>query len=76
MSDEVIYEALIEVKRFEDKTPPWRQSAHDQLVCSSLFDMRLLVKFTAVCGPQLIKADEPRSIIYAAILHEVYFALS
>ena len=74
--DEVIYEALIEVKRFLDKTPPWRQSAPDQLVCSSLFDMRLVVSFTAVSGPQLIKAYEPRSIIYAVSVHEVYFALS
>jgi hypothetical protein len=42
-----------------------------------LFDMRLLViSITAVCGPQMIKADEPRSIIYAVIFHEVYFALS
>jgi len=39
--------------------------------------MRLLVfSFTAVSGPQLIKADKPRSIIYAVIIHEVYFALS
>jgi hypothetical protein len=39
--------------------------------------MRLFVfSFTAVCGPQVIKADEPRSIIYAVIVHEVYFALS
>ena len=39
--------------------------------------MRLLVlSFTAVSGPQLIKADKPRSIIYAVIVHEVYFALS
>ena len=41
-----------------------------------LFDMRLLVfSLTAGGGPQVIKADEPRSIIYAVILHEVYFAL-
>ena len=41
-----------------------------------LFDMRLLVSVsTAVSGPQVIKADEPRSIIYAVILHEVCFAL-
>jgi hypothetical protein len=46
------------------------------MVCS-LFDMRLLVLvFTAVCGPQLSKADKPRSIIYAVIVHEVYFALA
>src|SRR6266542_1858488 len=46
-------------------------------VLCSLFDMRLLVfSFTAVSGPQLIKADKPRSIIYAVIVHEVYFALS
>jgi hypothetical protein len=39
--------------------------------------MRLLVfSFTAVCGPQVIKANKPRSIIYAVIIHEVYFALS
>jgi len=38
--------------------------------------MRLLVfSFTAVSGPQLIRANEPRSIIYAVILHEVYSAL-
>jgi len=43
---------------------------------SSLFDMRLnSFGFTAVCGPQLIKASKPRSIIYAVIVHEVYFAL-
>jgi hypothetical protein len=42
-----------------------------------LFDMRLIVfRFTAVSGPQVIKADKPRSIIYAVIVHEVYFALS
>ena len=46
------------------------------IVCL-LFDMRLMVfGFTAVSGPQMIKADEPRSIIYAVIVHEVYFALS
>jgi len=46
------------------------------IVCS-LFDMRLLVfGFTAVSGPQLSKADKPRSIIYAVIVHEVYFALA
>src|SRR6266542_14 len=46
-------------------------------VLCSLFDMRLLVfSFTAVSGPQLIKADKPRSIIYAVIVHEVYFALA
>ena len=39
--------------------------------------MRLLVfSFTAVSGPQQIKADKPRSIIYAVIVHEVYFALA
>ena len=39
--------------------------------------MRLLVySFTAVCGPQLSKAIKPRSIIYAVLVHEVYFALS
>ena len=39
--------------------------------------MRLLViSFTAVSGPQLSKADKPHSIIYAVIVHEVYFALS
>lgn len=38
--------------------------------------MRLLVfSFTAVSGPQLSKG-KPRSIIYAVIVHEVYFALS
>ena len=42
----------------------------------SLFDMRLLVIVTAVSGPQLSKASKPRSIIYAVIVHEVYFALS
>ena len=46
-------------------------------LCSSLFDMRLLgFGFTAVCGPQMIKANKPRSIIYAVIFHEVYFALA
>ena len=44
---------------------------------SSLFDMRLSsFSFTAVSGPQLIKAIKPRSIIYAVIVHEVYFALA
>jgi len=44
--------------------------------CLLLFDMRLLVFWsTAVSGPQMIKASEPRSIIYAVILHEVCFAL-
>jgi hypothetical protein len=39
--------------------------------------MRLLVlSFTAVSGPQLSKAIKPRSIIYAVIVHEVYFALA
>lgn len=38
----------------------------------SFFDMRLLVfSFTALSGPQLSKADKPRSIIYAVIVHEV-----
>jgi hypothetical protein len=47
------------------------------MFCVSLFDMRLLVfGFTAVSGPQLIRAAKPRSIIYAVIVHEVYFALS
>jgi len=42
-----------------------------------LFDMKLTsFSFTAVCGPQQIKANKPRSIIYAVIVHEVYFALS
>ena len=44
------------------------------IVCS-LFDMRLLVLVTAVSGPLLSKASKPRSIIYAVIVHEVYFAL-
>src|ERR1700730_7231908 len=44
---------------------------------SSLFDMRLSsFSFTAVSGPQLTKAIKPRSIIYAVIVHEVYFALA
>jgi hypothetical protein len=39
--------------------------------------MRLLVfSFTAGSGPQLSKAVKPRSIIYAVIVHEVYFALA
>src|SRR5687768_7741933 len=38
--------------------------------------MRLLVfSYTAVSGPQLSKV-KPHSIIYAVIVHEVYFALS
>jgi hypothetical protein len=45
------------------------------LVKLLLFDMRLLFGSTAVSGPQVIKADEPRSIIYAVILHEVCSAL-
>ena len=36
----------------------------------------LVFSFTAVNGPQLSKADKPHSIIYAVIVHEVYFALS
>jgi len=44
------------------------------IVCS-LFDMRLLVLVIAVSGPQVSKASKPRSIIYAGIVHEVYFAL-
>lgn len=41
-----------------------------------LFDMRLMFSFTVVSGPQLSKAIKPHSIIYAVIVHEVYFALS
>ena|GEM_PF-2986562 len=42
----------------------------------SFFDMRLLVLVYRLSGPQLSKAVKPRSIIYAVIVHEVYFALS
>src|ERR1043165_3188621 len=44
------------------------------MVFGSFFDMRLFGS-TAVSGAQVIKADEPRSIIYAVILHEVCSAL-
>jgi len=47
-----------------------------KIVNSWLFDMRLLVLVsTALSGPQLIKANKPRSIIYAVIVHEVKSAL-
>jgi hypothetical protein len=61
---------------FETEVTPDAEAPVIKIVCSSLFDMRLLFSFTAVSGPQLIKANEPRSIIYAVIVHEVYFALS
>src|SRR5437016_6318446 len=76
LEGEVIYEALIEVKGSSAEFTRDAEAPVDVAVCL-LFDMRLTVfSFTAVSGPQLIKASEPRSIIYAVIVHEVYFALS
>jgi len=77
MRYEVIYEAAFEVKRFYEHTSPLTPQ---RLICYSLRLFALWHEtvsfwFTAVGGPQLIKADKPRSIIYAVILHEVYSAL-
>jgi len=68
---EVIYEALIEVKGFLVQSLPVTPK---RLCCSSclLFDMRLIVfGLPPLAVPQLIKANKPRSIIYAVIVHEV-----
>ncbi len=51
--------------------------APNSVIVCRLFNMRLLVfSFYRRSGPQLSKANKPHSIIYAVIVHEVYFALS
>ena len=52
------------------------RSACVALLLFLLFDMRLFVLTTVVCGSSTDQGGKPRSIIYAVIHHEVYSALS